>query len=551
MLDFEVAANVAVEVAVAEDAQSWIKQITTRAMEQTTLHFEIAPNNTETDRTGTITLSGGSSSQTITVSQAHLPTEEDHLREVLIKFYQDMGGDQWKENNNWCSTEPIGTWHGILMDHEQGTIQIRLTDNNLTGTVDLSDCTAICSLNVYRNNLTAIDVSNCSALDFLSAMDNPLTEITVDGCHALQHFSVGKGDQLSQIDLSGCSVFDLDIAESPVNRITFPKNGSLAIVTCWGLTNLEQLDLSGQTALKTIECSSNSKLTHLFVDGCTALESIDCSSNPCLKGLDTRGCNTLRSIITENNQMESLIASGCQSLQTVRLSGEGSVLESLDLSNCPSLTDIYTSAQLYEANLSGCTSLSWFKCHFGGLKRLDVSNCVSLWSLECEYNKDLVYLNVAGCRNLQNLSCAMNQLSELDLSTCPALAYLHCGANSLTALDVTNCPNLQILSCGENYLSSLKLGSLPKLQILWCSTNELTDIDLSGCTALESLHCRNNPITREITDYYANLPVFEYDKRYEYIYSGWEEPVWRYTYEDHHGWYYPDEPYAGHIYGGN
>lgn len=557
MLDLELAANVEVKVAVADEAQAWIKQLTTRAMTQSTLHFEIAPNDTDADRQGTITFSGGSSSQTIVVSQAHLPTEEDALRSVLVQLYNSTNGDQWKNNSGWCTTASIATWYGVTMDHEKGTIALSLGSNNLTGVINLADCSAISSLRVAWNNLTAIDVSNCSALTDLDANRNPLTAITVTGCRALQGFSVGY-DALSQIDLSGCSALLRFSAEnSTAGSVTLPKSGTLTTVSCSGSTNLEQLDLSQQTALKTIECSNNSKLTYLYVDGCTSLETIECSRNPYLKGLDTRGCHALKTITCLYNRMESLIASGCQSLQLVQFFGKDAVLEWLDVSNCPSLTTIYwsgntnaDSAHLYAANLSGCTALPSFGYHLGGLKSLDVSGCVSMWSLDCGYNKDLINLNVSGCRSLRQLFCQDNQLSELDLTTCEALEDLNCSSNALTGLDVSSSPHLKQLLCFENQLSSLKLGTLPKLQFLWCANNELTDIALSGCPALVSLGCENNPITRVITDYYTNLQSFSYDKRYEYLGWSWEVPVWRYIYEDHHGWYYPDEPYEGYIYGG-
>ena len=68
-LDFEVETNVTLSVSISEDASSWITQATTRALHTESLHFDIAENPSTEAREGTITISGGSVSQTIKVKQ--------------------------------------------------------------------------------------------------------------------------------------------------------------------------------------------------------------------------------------------------------------------------------------------------------------------------------------------------------------------------------------------------------------------------------------------------------------------------------------------------
>lgn len=98
----------------------------------------------------------------------------------------------------------------------------------------------------------------------------------------------------------------------------------------------------------------------------------------------------------------------------------------------------------------------------------------------------------------------------------------------------------------NNLVGSVNLSGCTALEMLICGGNQLTSLDVSGCTALECLSCTGNPITQEITSFYESLSVFNCDIRYSYGYT-W----WHYNYADQHGWYHPDEPYAGYSYGGN
>lgn len=67
-LDFEIQTNVDVAVSIPDSAQSWITHVESRALESKTLHFDIAPCQSD-ERTGVITLTGGDAMQTITIKQ--------------------------------------------------------------------------------------------------------------------------------------------------------------------------------------------------------------------------------------------------------------------------------------------------------------------------------------------------------------------------------------------------------------------------------------------------------------------------------------------------
>ena len=53
-------------------------------------------------------------------------------RENLVSFYEAAGGEDWNNNTNWNSEEPLDQWYGVKT--EDGEVRsLRLADNNLSG----------------------------------------------------------------------------------------------------------------------------------------------------------------------------------------------------------------------------------------------------------------------------------------------------------------------------------------------------------------------------------------------------------------------------------
>ena len=56
-------------------------------------------------------------------------------RVALEAFYRATGGDDWKDNTNWLSDEPLGEWHGVRVDRTGRVKYLKLYNNNLTGRI--------------------------------------------------------------------------------------------------------------------------------------------------------------------------------------------------------------------------------------------------------------------------------------------------------------------------------------------------------------------------------------------------------------------------------
>ena len=110
------------------------------------------------DTTGLVTARGGG----VTDVTATHDSVTDASAEVAVRlpggdrvaleaFYRAMGGDDWTDNTNWLSDEPLGEWYGVET-YESGRVEVlRLPDNNLAGRipaeVGLLDSLFILSLN--------------------------------------------------------------------------------------------------------------------------------------------------------------------------------------------------------------------------------------------------------------------------------------------------------------------------------------------------------------------------------------------------------------------
>ena len=188
-LDFEILTNADITVTISDDAKNWIRQVETRALESKNLYFNIATNLRDENREGTITISGGSATQTITVKQRGENETFEKERKALIALYNATDGDNWKNNENWCSDKPINEWYGIIVksgwygdgDAPKGVVRsIELRSNNLQGSIPeaIADCEYIEKLDLSSNKLTGqipSEIGNLENLKYLYLDWNNLT----------------------------------------------------------------------------------------------------------------------------------------------------------------------------------------------------------------------------------------------------------------------------------------------------------------------------------------------------------------------------------------
>ena len=54
---------------------------------------------------------------------------------ALIKLYQTTNGDDWVNNDNWLTDEPLSKWHGVTVDQRGKLSRLHLVRNQLSGRI--------------------------------------------------------------------------------------------------------------------------------------------------------------------------------------------------------------------------------------------------------------------------------------------------------------------------------------------------------------------------------------------------------------------------------
>jgi Leucine-rich repeat (LRR) protein len=223
------------------------------------------------------------------------------------------------------------------------------------------------------------------------------------------------------------------------------------------MNSLDIADLTGIeyfTQLTKLDCFNN-KIT-----------SVDLSANTKLKELNL-GYNKLSSInLSANTGLEKLYLHNNQLSSSLSIANH-SKLELLWVHNNQHLIGI--------------------NCSDDALRNLNVTNCISLTTLECYNNTSLTTITGLGtCVNLQYLDCDNCSISDLStLSELNNLAEIYCGHNQLTSLELSEKITLVTLDVSGN----------TQLTYLLCSRSRLQSRDVTGRTALEDPRCfYNNPL---------------------------------------------------------
>lgn len=380
---------------------------------------------------------------------------------TLVGIYNDADGINWTDNTNW-----LGSWdstldtvcdrEGIICD-DGVIIQLTLSNNNLSGAVNLSGLTGLISIGLWVNWLSNINLDGLINLEHLDVCYNQLSSINLSWLDSLQ-FLFLPWNQLLNIDLIWLiDLIDIYLGVNQLSNIDLTWLINLELLNLeWN--NLLSVDLSWLQNLQEVYLNRNqlSYVNFLWLTGLTK-------------------------IILDENQISNIELDNLTNLQELNLREN----------------------QLADINLSWLTNLVILYLCDNELLNIDLTGLINLQQLELCQNQ-LSSINLSWLNNLQQLFLGTNQFTDVSLFWLTSLQYLSLGDNPLLWINLSWLNNLQQLYLMWSNLSSIDLFWLTGLIKLDLRYNQLSDINFSWLNDLQEVALDNNYLTT-LPDNLSNL----------------------------------------------
>lgn len=120
-------------------------------------------------------------------------------------------------------------------------------------------------------------------------------------------------NEIEELDLSSNTALTaLDCSDNNISSLDLSSNTALMVLNCSD-NNISSLDLTQNTALTEVICRNN-KLEELNVAGCSELDSLECQNNQ-LTSLVLPAGKVFRSLNCYSNRLTQLDVTGCPGLE--------------------------------------------------------------------------------------------------------------------------------------------------------------------------------------------------------------------------------------------
>ena len=182
-----------------------------------------------------------------------------------------------------CSDKGIFSLEGVKYLKNLQTLNV--SGNNLTS-LDLSENKVMRSLDCSRNGLSDLVLPQDSELMVLRCETNAMTNLNLESVPSLSIIQCG---------------------DNPLSAITVGNNPNLIYLDCSNsseIGELDELDVSGCSALETLICSGN-RLSYLDLSGNPSLVEVYCSGNA-LTNLDVHTNSSLEAVCADGNRAKVL-----------------------------------------------------------------------------------------------------------------------------------------------------------------------------------------------------------------------------------------------------
>ena len=136
------------------------------------------------------------------------------------------------------------------------SFEITLRGCDLTGGLDISDCTDMVFLDLYHNRLQSIRSKNLPSMRIFGVQDNQLREIDVREMPSCQGIDAGQ-NCLREIDVSrNPELVELYVNDNALTQIDLSHNGKLKYFYCHN-NRITQLDTCANPLLRHLNATGN------------------------------------------------------------------------------------------------------------------------------------------------------------------------------------------------------------------------------------------------------------------------------------------------------
>jgi Leucine-rich repeat (LRR) protein len=377
--------------------------------------------------------------------------------------------------------------------------------SNLLTAIDLSNNPALTTLGCDTNKITNIDVSKNKQLNSLTCNGNKLTYLNLKNqntsfnylnctgnlnlnCITVNDVAAANSKWTSSKD-SHAYFTDQDCAtitiipdaffEDKLIALNIDKDGkngyvvnsSIETVTSLDISNSSITNLSGLEgfkALTTLNCSKNS-LKNLDLTKNTAIKTLNCSNNPTLTCIQVSDVDKATKNWKVTKDATASFSLDCRAYTLIPDTNFEAKLISLGY-------DSAADGKVETEKIDKITLINLNNAAITNLKGIEDFKALSI--LNCSYN-NLSTLDISKNTTIKELYCSSNDLTSLDLSKNIALTYLDCSWNDLTSLNIKNGKNAFITTLYMNVnndLNCITVDDVAYANTNWSSKKNSTAI---------------------------------------------------------------------------
>jgi Leucine-rich repeat (LRR) protein len=345
--------------------------------------------------------------------------------------------------------------------------------NNISDITGIEAFTALETLNVNQNNITAINVDANTALTTLIIDQVPVTSVSINNNPLLEDILIlDTGTTIANLDLTNSPLLkDIDITNAGLQSITLPELPALEIFFLPNNGLTASIDLSASTVLQRVALQGNNLLDFNIQNGNnTNLLSIFLTNNPNL------ACVLVDDVAYSTTNWPNIDATTNFSDTYCRytaipdpvfeaaLDNQGYDDIAADGQVPTALIETINGLDLEFTNVSDLTGIEDFTnletiiLTNASVTSVDFSNNMNLAFISLNDNTNLTSINVNGLVGLETVFLFNNDLTSIDFSTNTNLEIIRLQNNTnLTALDLTQNPLLLELNVSNCGLTSLNV----------------------------------------------------------------------------------------------